>query len=74
MDKKIWLKVIREELGLLDHLATGMIEDAELSKEEVELAISRSNMVTKEFEMLRSHIPEPLHRREIKEEVRIPAD
>ncbi len=57
MDKKIWLRVIKEELGLLDQLATGMIDDVNLTKEEVELAISRSQIVAREFEMLLSNIP-----------------
>jgi len=52
MDKKIWLGVIREELELLNTLATGMIEDEQLTIEEVKLAISRSMIVAKEFEML----------------------
>ena len=59
MDKKIWLKVIRDELTLLDELATGMIGDISLSREEVELAISRSKIVVKEFEMLLSQISPP---------------
>jgi len=52
MDKKIWLKVIKDELTLLDELATGMIGDISLSREEVELAITRSKIVVQEFEML----------------------
>lgn len=59
MDKKIWLTVIQEELGLLNQLATGMVDDVNLSKEEVELAISRSQIVAKEFEMLLKNIPAP---------------
>ena len=59
MDKKIWLRVIKEELGLLDQLATGMVDDVNLTKEEVELAISRSQIVAKEFEMLLNNIPTP---------------
>lgn len=56
MDKNIWLKVIKQELGLLDQLASGMIEDSNLSKEEVELALSRSKVVVREFEMLMQQI------------------
>jgi len=56
MDKKLWLRVIREELELLNQLATGMIEDDSLTKEEVELAVSRSKIVAKEFEMLLSQV------------------
>lgn len=52
MDKLIWLKVIRQELGLLDQLASGMIDDSNLSREEVELALARSKAVVREFEML----------------------
>jgi hypothetical protein len=52
MDKIMWLKVIREELAILDELAIGMIEDANLTMEEVELAITRSKIVVKEFEVL----------------------
>ena len=48
----MWLKVIREELAILDELAIGMIEDATLTTEEVELAIARSKIVVKEFEVL----------------------
>jgi hypothetical protein len=63
MDKKLWLRVIREELELLNQLATGMIGDDHLTKEEVELAISRSKIVAKEFEMLLGQVsvklPEP---------------
>ncbi|MEI6275424.1 MAG: hypothetical protein WCP08_05515 [Prolixibacteraceae bacterium] len=57
MDKKIWLKVIKDELTLLEELATGMISDISLSREEVELAITRSKIVVKEFEMLLNQIP-----------------
>ena len=59
MDKNIWLRVIKQELGLLEQLAIGMIDDATLSREEAELAISRSKIVVKEFEMLLSQIPVP---------------
>lgn len=52
MDKSIWLRVIRQELGLLDQLASGMIDDSGLSREEVELALTRSKTVVREFEML----------------------
>ncbi len=52
MDKKIWLKVIKEELILLDELATGMINDETLSREEAELAVTRSKILVREFEML----------------------
>jgi hypothetical protein len=52
MDKNIWLKVIKQELALLDDLASGMMEDPDLSKEEVELALARSKVVSGEFEML----------------------
>lgn len=52
MDKNIWLKVIKQELALLDHLATGMMEDPSLSKEEVELALARCKVVAGEFEIL----------------------
>ncbi|HEY5510882.1 MAG TPA: hypothetical protein VIK10_07625 [Prolixibacteraceae bacterium] len=52
MDKIKWLKVIREELAILDELAIGMIEDANLTTEEVELAITRSKIVVSEFEIL----------------------
>ena len=58
MDKNIWLRVIKQELGLLEQLAIGMIDDVTLSREEAELAISRSKIVVKEFEMLLSQIPE----------------
>jgi hypothetical protein len=57
MDKIIWLRVIKQELGLLEQLAIGMIDDVNLSKEEVELAISRSKIVVREFEMLLDQIP-----------------
>ncbi|MEK7719641.1 MAG: hypothetical protein AAB347_08540, partial [Bacteroidota bacterium] len=73
MDKKIWLRVIREELELLDTLATGMIDDKHLSKEEVELAIARSKIVAKEFEMLLNQIAAPVHQEEKVAEVEIPA-
>lgn len=73
MDKKIWLRVIREELELLDTLATGMIEDKKLSKEEVELAIARSKIVAKEFEMLLNQIAAPVYQEEKVAEVEIPA-
>ncbi len=59
MDKTIWLSVIREELGLLNSLATGMIDDATLTREEIELAISRSKVVVSEFEMLLNNLPTP---------------
>ena len=52
MDKAIWLRVINQELGLLEQLAIGMIDDENLSREEVELAISRAKIVVREFEML----------------------
>ncbi len=74
MDKKIWLKVIREELGLLDELASVMIQDTELTKEEVELAITRSRMITREFEMLHSHIPETDSAKDFKVEFTVPSD
>lgn len=73
MDKKIWLRVIREELELLDVLATEMIDDKHLSKEEVELAIARSKIVAKEFEMLLNQISPPIHQEEKGAEVEIPA-
>ena len=73
MDKKIWLRVIREELELLDVLATQMIDDKHLSKEEVELAIARSKIVAKEFEMLLNQIAPPVHQEEKVAEVEIPA-
>jgi hypothetical protein len=73
MDKKIWLRVIREELELLDALATGMIDDKHLSKEEVELAIARSKIVAKEFEMLLNQIAAPVRQEEKVTEVEIPA-
>jgi hypothetical protein len=57
MDKIMWLKVIREELAILDRLAAGMIEDAGLTREEVELAITRSKIVANEFEVLYKQIP-----------------
>ena len=57
MNKKVWLSVIKEELGLLDKLATGMAEDEQLSRLEIELAVSRSGMLTKVFEMLLSQVP-----------------
>ncbi len=57
MDKKIWLKVIKDELTLLDELANGMIGDTILSNEEVELAIARARIVVREFEMLLLNIP-----------------
>ncbi|MCE1198756.1 MAG: hypothetical protein LWW85_07295 [Marinilabiliales bacterium] len=57
MDRKIWLRVIREELGLLEQLASGMIEDQKLTREEVELSISRAKIVVREFEMLLLEIP-----------------
>ena len=57
MDKGIWLRVIREELAILEQLAIGMIEDANLYKDEVELAITRSKIVVQEFEMLLHNIP-----------------
>jgi len=53
----MWLRVIREELAILDELAIGMIEDANLTMEEVELAISRSKIVVKEFEVLYKQLP-----------------
>ncbi len=53
----MWLKVIREELAILDRLAAGMIEDASLTREEVELAITRSKIVANEFEVLYKQIP-----------------
>jgi hypothetical protein len=56
MDKIIWLRVIKQELGLLEQLAIGMIDDVTLSREEVELAISRSKIVVKEFELLLEQI------------------
>jgi hypothetical protein len=73
MDKKIWLRVIREELELLNQLATGMIDDAHLTKEEVELAIARSKIVSKEFEMLLNLASTTSHREEIAMELEIPA-
>jgi hypothetical protein len=73
MDKKIWLKVIREELELLDVLATGMIDDKHLSKAEVELAIARSKIVANEFAMLLNQIAPPVHQEEKVVEVEIPA-
>ena len=57
MNKKVWLSVIKEELGLLDKLATGMAEDEQLSRLEIELAVSRSGMLTKVFEMLLNQVP-----------------
>jgi hypothetical protein len=57
MEKEIWLRVIREELGILEELATGMITDGKLTVEELELAIARSKIVTREFEMLYKQIP-----------------
>ena len=57
MNKKVWLSVIKEELGLLDKLATGMADDEQLSRLEIELAVSRSGMLTKVFEMLLSQVP-----------------
>jgi|GEM_PF-1913611 len=57
MNKKIWLSVIKEELGFLDKLATAMAEDQHLTKMEVELAVSRAGMVTKVFEMLLKQVP-----------------
>ena len=59
MDKIIWLSVIREELGLLNSLATGMIDDATLTRKEIELAITRSKIVVSEFEMLLNNLPKP---------------
>lgn len=58
---------------MLGKLATGMIEDDQLAKEEVELAISRSMMVAKEFEMLLHEIPAPgsIHERIAPEEIPI---
>ena len=56
MDKILWLKVIKEELGLLEELAIGMINDKNLTKEEVELAVSRSKIVVREFEMLMNQV------------------
>jgi hypothetical protein len=60
MDKNIWLRVIKQELGLLEQLAIGMIEDTNLSKAEVELAITRANIVAREFEMLLNSLSEPV--------------
>ena len=72
MDKKLWLRVIREELELLNQLATGMIGDDHLTKEEVELAISRSKIVAKEFEMLLSQVSVKLPEPKVSEVVEIP--
>ena len=71
MDKKIWLRVIKEELGLLDQLATGMIDDVNLTKEEVELAISRSQIVAREFEMLLNNISTPSSELKKEEELKV---
>ena len=59
MDKIKWLKVVKDELAILEQLAIGMIEDENLTKEEVDLAISRSKIVVMEFEMLLKHISVP---------------
>ncbi|MEI7830057.1 MAG: hypothetical protein WCI31_09820 [Prolixibacteraceae bacterium] len=72
MDRKIWLRVIREELDLLNQLATGMIDDDHLTKEEVELAIARSKIVAKEFEMLLSQASSTIFREESAMELEIP--
>lgn len=61
----MWLKVIREELAILDQLAAGMIEDAGLTREEVELAIMRSKIVANEFEVLYKQLPATLPFQEI---------
>lgn len=74
MDKKIWLRVIREELELLNQLATGMIDDDHLTKEEVELAIARSKIVAKEFEMLLIQASSNSYREESAMEIEIPAN
>ncbi len=74
MDKKIWLRVIREELELLNQLATGMIDDDHLTKEEVELAIARSKIVAKEFEMLLTQVSSTSYREESAMEIEIPAN
>ncbi len=73
MDKKIWLRVIREELELLNQLATGMIDDEHLTKEEVELAIARSKIVAKEFEMLLAQASSTFYREESAMELEIPS-
>ena len=73
MDKKIWLRVIREELELLNQLATGMIDDDHLTKEEVELAIARSKIVAKEFEMLLTQTSSTSYHEENAMELEIPA-
>ncbi len=57
MDQIKWLRVIKEELAILEQLAIGMIEDENLTIEEIELAISRSKIVVKEFEMLLNQLP-----------------
>jgi len=74
MDNKIWLRVIREELVLLDQLATGMTEDGLFTKEEVELAISRAKMVAREFEMLLNQLPAPHPLGNCEEEIKISAE
>lgn len=73
MDKKIWLRVIREELELLNQLATGMIDDDHLAKEEVELAIARSKIVAKEFEMLLLQTSSAAYQEESAKEIEIQA-
>ncbi len=59
MDKIKWLKVVKDELAILEQLAIGMIEDENLTKEEVDLAISRSKIVVMEFEMLLKQVSIP---------------
>ena len=71
MDKKIWLRVIKEELGLLDQLARESIDDVNLTKEEVELAISRSQIVAREFEMLLNNISTPSSELKKEEELKV---
>lgn len=54
----MWLKVIREELLILDQLAAGMIDDIGITREEVELAITRAKIVVNEFEVLYRQLAE----------------
>jgi hypothetical protein len=52
METKVLLRLIRDDIRLLDEIANSLINDPDLSKEEIDVALSRARGIVTEFEML----------------------
>ena len=52
METKVLLRLIRDDIRLLDEITNSLMNDPDLSKEEIDVALSRARGIVTEFEML----------------------